>query len=151
MTCLFVYNTETKETKPLFPIGEVSSSNGIWSPDGKKIGCNLHASVLWAFYTFDFIEKNIGIEPVLSKVDQYIPRDFGTELAKIDLSLVDKTDLELYTGLDFLKKRQMYPIWSPDGKWIAVSGFISNSISKWNKCECYMDYPFRGRNSNQGV
>ncbi|MFA6472110.1 MAG: hypothetical protein WCU00_08740, partial [Candidatus Latescibacterota bacterium] len=121
---LLVYNTETKETKPLFPIGEVYNRYGEWTPDGKKFSCDLSLGGDVSndeLYIYDFIEKNIGIEPVLKKVDQYIPREFGTELAKIDLSVVDLADSVLYAGLSYLKNYQRDPIWSPDGKWVAVT------------------------------
>jgi Tol biopolymer transport system component len=121
---LLIYNTETKETKPFFPISDVKSHGAEWSPDGKKILCSLGLdfnTLKDELYIFDFIENNIGIEPVLTIVPLYIPKDFGTELAKIDLSAVDRADSSIYEGLSFMRSTQHNPIWSPDGKWVAIT------------------------------
>jgi Tol biopolymer transport system component len=114
---LFVYNVETKETKPFFPNGSINNYYSAWSVDGKKICCDLSidSGSYKGLYTFDFIEKNLGIEPALEEVPQYIPSVYGTEVAKIDLSTTSSTEMTS------LKYNQFFPVWSPDGKWIAMT------------------------------
>jgi Tol biopolymer transport system component len=113
---LFAYNTETKETKSVFPTGTVMSFWGVWHPDGKKFDCFLriiteNGTVLdEGTYTYDFVEQNLGVEPVLASVPHYIPRAFGTAVAKIDQSAE-------------LQKAQYDSKWSPDGKWIAMASW----------------------------
>jgi Tol biopolymer transport system component len=120
-----VYNTETKETKPLFPAGEVFNSCGCWSPDGKQFFCTLSlvgfGSSKSQNYIFDFNEENIGVRPVIMKVPFILPSTFGYRLARYteeDIKPQDPSNPLLYSSLD---TGQYFPKWSPDGKWIAMS------------------------------
>ena len=125
---LFVYDTINGTTTPVFPAGAIYNNDGSWSPDGKKFCCTLSLKKTngGGLYAFDFIENNLGKEPVLQEVAQYIPSYFGKQLAPIDLKTIDSTDKNLYEAYTILKDNQFFPTWSPDGKWIATIGLGSN-------------------------
>ncbi|MDP2983015.1 MAG: T9SS type A sorting domain-containing protein [Candidatus Latescibacter sp.] len=127
---LLVYDTATKKTTPVFPISTVQNTAGTWSPDGKKFCCSLvlKSTNKGALYTYDFIEKNLGKEPVLQEVAQYIPQGFGTKLININLNAISPSDSSLYQGTKILETNQQFAVWSPDGKWIAVSTPVANMI-----------------------
>jgi Tol biopolymer transport system component len=119
---LFAYNTVDGATTPVFPAGTIYNDDGSWSPDGKRFCCTLSLKKTngGGLYSFDFIENNLGKEPVLREVAQYVPAMYGKQLASIDLTAIDSTDRDLYNAFSVLKNNQQYLEWSPDGKWIAT-------------------------------
>ena len=141
---LFVYDDDTGAVSTVFPETVVDSSDGSWSPDGKKFCANLALSEyhVRSLYVFDFDPEQIGISPQLAEVPLYIPRDFGAQIIEysFDIESIKPDSIiyvgtgervpeesSLYTGYQRLEDSQRYPVLSPDGTWVACTEYFSTS------------------------
>lgn len=114
---IIAYDTASGKTTPVFPSTPIWNTDASWSPDGKKICCQLELSTTdkGGLYSFDFIEADLNVRPHLKEVAQYIPWEYGTRPVIVDMNTISKDDITYYNNMSSISRYQNRPVWSPDG------------------------------------